>query len=396
MTQPVPPVEPFALPSHGARPATLRRRVAGMRARRCAALLDGLPEAVLEIDPHGSVAGCNRAAEQLLGIPAGRAAGRTLEDLLGCGLPDEETASTRGWAPRDDGGRIPVELAAGPPVAGHRLVVLRDLRARLEAEERLREAHELAELARRGRTEFIANMSHELRTPLNAILGFAEIIRDQLVGPIGNPLYSEYARDVHDSGSHLLQVINDILDLAKVEAGQMTLREDLVMPAAAVGTCLRLLRQRADQAGVALVDLTAGAAPVGLLADERKLKQMLFNVIGNALKFTPEGGRVSVAIEVTPEAELAIIVRDTGIGIAAEDLERVMVPFGQAAAGLDRPYEGTGLGLPLTRGLVELHGGRLRLDSTPGEGTTVRLVFPAARLRPAPTAASAAASRAAG
>jgi signal transduction histidine kinase len=352
-----------------------------------ARLLDRIEEPALRIGDDGRIVGFNAGAERLLGLPAPLALGRPARQLLSDRRLSPldlggSSGALQGAALRGDGEWVPVELSVSRPAEGWRLVFLRDVGERCAAEDVLREARELAELARRSKTEFVANMSHELRTPLNAILGFAEIIRDQLVGPVGNPVYAEYAKDIHDSGSHLLQVINDILDIAKIEAGRMSLAEEPVLPAVTASSCLRLLRQRANQAGVQLVDQTDEALASGLVADEPKLKQMLFNVLGNAIKFTPGGGRVTVRIEVTPEAELAIEVSDTGIGIAAEDFERIMEPFGQASASLDRRYEGTGLGLPLTRSLVELHGGRIEIRSEVGRGTTVRLVFPASRVIP--------------
>jgi PAS domain S-box-containing protein len=241
----------------------------------------------------------------------------------------------------------------------------------------LEQAKDQAEMASRAKSEFLANMSHELRTPLNAILGFAEIIRDRLLGPIADR-YAEYAHDIHSSGAHLLGIINDILDLSKVEAGRLELIEEIVDIQSIVKGVTLLLRERVANAGLTLkVEL-----PDTLLlirADERKLKQVLMNLLANAVKFTPAGGVITVWASIDAQG-LIMEVRDTGIGIAPEDVDRALSPFGQVDSRLSRRYEGTGLGLPLARALAELHGGRLSLHSTPGKGTTVRITLPADRL----------------
>ena len=253
-----------------------------------------------------------------------------------------------------------------------------DITRDVVAQRSLRHAKDQAETASRAKSEFLANMSHELRTPLNAILGFAEIIRDRLLGPIADR-YAEYANDIHSSGSHLLGIINDILDLSKVEAGRIDLVEEIVELQDIVRSVVLLLRERVATAELALkVEL-----PDALLlirADERKLKQVLMNLLSNAVKFTPSGGEIKVSARAEGERGLVIEVRDNGIGIAPEDIARALSPFGQVDSRLSRRYEGTGLGLPLARALTELHGGALELDSAPGRGTAVRIVLPCDRL----------------
>jgi signal transduction histidine kinase len=254
----------------------------------------------------------------------------------------------------------------------------RDITAETEAQRNLQQAKEVAETASRAKSEFLANMSHELRTPLNAILGFAEIIRDKLLGPIGDHRYSDYAEDIHSSGTHLLRIINDILDLSKVEAGRLELVEDVVEMEEVLKAVSVLLRERLARAGLGFqIDLPPG--PSLLRADERKLKQILMNLLSNAVKFTAAGGEISLRLERREEG-IAIEVRDSGIGIAAEDITRAMSPFGQVDSRLSRRYDGTGLGLPLAKALTELHGGRLELESEPGTGTTARVLIPAERL----------------
>jgi PAS domain S-box-containing protein len=252
-----------------------------------------------------------------------------------------------------------------------------DITREVLAQRTLRLAKEQAETASRAKSEFLANMSHELRTPLNAILGFAEIIRDRLLGPIPDR-YAEYAQDIHSSGSHLLGIINDILDLSKVESGRVELVEEIVELPGIVRSVALLLRER-----VATAELTLKLeVPDGLLirADERKLKQVLMNLLSNAVKFTPAGGEIRVRARAEGGLGVVLEVADNGIGIAPEDLARALSPFGQVDSRLSRRYEGTGLGLPLARALTELHGGTLELDSVPGRGTTVRVTLPAARL----------------
>ncbi len=248
----------------------------------------------------------------------------------------------------------------------------------------LRAARKQAEAANRAKSEFLANMSHELRTPLNAILGFSEILTKEMAGPIGSERYREYAFDINDSGRHLLEVINDILDLSKVEAGRVELVEKTIEPRALAERALRLFAERAKNAGLDLRLLAEPRLPL-LLADERLVKQALLNVISNAVKFTPADGRIEVRLSQSPSGGLRICVEDSGIGIAESDLERVLSPFGQVESSLSREFQGTGLGLPLAKSFTELHGGDLELESTPGKGTRVTLKFPVRRTQAAPS-----------
>ncbi len=244
----------------------------------------------------------------------------------------------------------------------------------------LTEARQQAEFANRAKSEFLANMSHELRTPLNAIIGFSEMIRDGAFGPVGNAKYIEYAGDIHESGAHLLELINDILDLSKVEAGEIALNEEIVDFARALHACVRLVGARARANGLAL-DVDIPDDLPHLLADERKVKQIFINLLSNAIKFTEPGGRVSLRVSVRADRDIEAVVADTGIGIAPRDIDQVMKPFFQVDSRLARKYEGTGLGLPLCKSLVALHGGSLKLESEVGVGTRVRIVFPATRAR---------------
>jgi two-component system cell cycle sensor histidine kinase PleC len=240
-----------------------------------------------------------------------------------------------------------------------------------------------AEAANRAKSEFLANMSHELRTPLNAINGFSEIMVAEMYGPLGDRRYQEYARDILGSGQHLLALINDILDMAKIEAGKLNLRFEPVSIEEVAEDALRLVRNRAEAAGLVL---TADLPPApDIEADYRAVKQILLNLLSNAVKFTPRGGRVVLRAEVTPDA-VKLIVRDTGIGISREDLERLARPFEQVEHQHSKTQQGSGLGLALTKSLIEMHGGDLKLDSEPGMGTAVSVTLP--RRRPGDGAAA--------
>jgi signal transduction histidine kinase len=225
-------------------------------------------------------------------------------------------------------------------------------------------------------------MSHELRTPLNAIMGFSELMAGQMLGPLGTPVYLEYSRDIHTSAGHLLAIISDILDIAKVEAGKVILAEEEVLVAEEAAAALRLVGPRAEEQAVFLRSELPKDLPM-LRGDARLVKQMLLNLLTNAVKFTPAGGLIVVAAELTPEGDLAVRISDTGIGIPPADLTRVLQPFGQVEGACARRHGGIGLGLPLVKSFVELHGGRLTLVSELGKGTTVRLVFPKERVLPA-------------
>jgi signal transduction histidine kinase len=238
-----------------------------------------------------------------------------------------------------------------------------------------------AESANRAKTEFLANMSHELRTPLNAIIGFSEVIQNEIMGKVqDNPRYVDYARDIRQAGTHLLSVINDILDIAKIEAGQLDLREDVFETGEALEACVKMLTDQATESGLDLVCTGLADLP-NLWADEKKFKQIAINLLSNAIKFTPEGGKISLGAEIEANGALKLTVTDTGIGIAAGDLERALAPFSQVDSAYCRSHEGTGLGLPISKALAELHGGSLDMESELGVGTTVTVRFPSERLR---------------
>jgi signal transduction histidine kinase len=229
------------------------------------------------------------------------------------------------------------------------------------------------EAANQHKSEFLANMSHELRTPLNAIIGFSEVLLERLFGDL-NEKQDEYLKDIHSSGKHLLSLINEILDLSKIEAGRMELEPSHFSLDGSIGDALTLIRERAQKHGITLgQDVDPGLGEI--TADERKFKQILLNLLSNAVKFTPDGGRIDVLAR-REESNALISVRDTGIGIAPSDQAAVFEEFRQVGTDFTRKSEGTGLGLTLTKKFVELHGGRIRLESEPGKGSTFTFTIP--------------------
>lgn len=260
---------------------------------------------------------------------------------------------------------------------------VQDVTRRRQEEAALRLAKEKAEVASLAKSQFLANMSHELRTPLNAIIGFSEIMANQMLGPLGSDQYVGYAADILDSGRHLLDVINDILDMSRIEAGAVKLNESDIDLKLIAASALRLIEQRADDVGVQLINRIPDGLPT-VHADQRLLRQVLINLLSNAVKFTPAGGTVTLTAGVDDDGGLWLAVGDTGIGMAPEHVSVALEPFGQVECALDRRYEGTGLGLPLVKSIMELHGGTIRIDSALGVGTTVTIALPPfRRVRPA-------------
>ncbi len=357
-------------------------------------ILGATADGILGIDADGRATFANPAAIRLLGRP--------LEDLIGGGiseilcapgggigeaeppiaatLKDGQQRQIEKAVNRGEGGQaLPVRLVVTPiarRLSGLRAVVIfDDISTQIAAQHSLRRAAEEAEAASRSKSNFLAHMSHELRTPLNAIIGFSEVMSAQTLGPLNHPHYLEYADHIHTSGAHLLSLINDLLDLSKIEAGKLELWEETVDLAALVKRCRVFVEESAASKGVTLTMHTDAGLP-DLRCDARKLKQVLVNLLSNAVKFTPAGGRITLEAKADGAAGVVIEVSDTGIGIAAEYLEKVMSPFGQVHEALNRDTEGTGLGLPLSKALVELHGGRLSLKSEPGKGTTATVQLP--------------------
>lgn len=244
----------------------------------------------------------------------------------------------------------------------------------------LREAKEAADLANHVKSRFLANISHELRTPLNAIIGFSDVMRAQMFGPIGNRRYSGYIDDINSSGRHLLGVVNDVLDLSKLEASSMQLSKDEIDPAALARDCIKFLRPQAD-AGDIHLRIEGPEMPLRVLGDELRLKQVLLNLLSNAVKFSHPGGEVVLSLNPQPDGGLIIAVRDHGIGMDAAGVATALLPFGQVENSWTKRHAGTGLGLPLAKWLVELHDGHLVIESALEEGALVKVSLPAARVK---------------
>jgi PAS domain S-box-containing protein len=272
-----------------------------------------------------------------------------------------------------------LELREERTLEGSTFLVNTDISERKAAEEAVLAAMKEAEFANRAKSEFLTNMSHELRTPLNAIIGFSDIIKNEILGPVGNTTYRDYASDINESGQHLLGLINDILDLSKIESGMDELHEENIdIPE--IANAIKKLVMGLAQAGNVKLELDVSDDIPVLRADERKVKQILLNLLSNAIKFTPDGGKVILKIWSRAQSGYVFQVIDSGTGIAFEDIPKALAPFQQVDSGLNRKHEGTGLGLPLAKSLVEMHGGYLDLQSEVGVGTTVTVRFPAERI----------------
>lgn len=264
-----------------------------------------------------------------------------------------------------------------PPIA-YVVIKKRRIADRLtEKERQLEEALRRAEAANEAKTRFLANMSHELRTPLNAVIGFSETLQHEPWGPLGDPRYREYASHVHSAGRHLLEIVNDVLDMAKVEAGKTELHEEEIDITSLFEECRRILRPQSEDEGARLRVEVDDRHTVRV--DVLRLKQALINILTNAVRHTPPGGHIVVRCARSHAGVLAIQIRDTGEGIAPQDLEKVLQPFEQTPRENSRTG-GTGLGLPIAKALVELHGGTLNIDSVLGQGTTVSIELPASRV----------------
>lgn len=257
---------------------------------------------------------------------------------------------------------------------------IEDITQRKENEVQLREAKVHSDMASRAKSEFLANISHELRTPLNSIIGFSEIIRNEVFGPIEPKSYTEYAANIHDSGKHLLGIINQILDISRIDAGERELNESLVDIRKIATICLDLTRTKIGQNSLQVIDTIPDNLPK-IVAEEVAVKQMLLNLLSNAAKFTGHGGRITLSAEIESSGNLRVSVTDTGIGLTAEQIEKTTMPFGLVDGRLDKGTGGAGLGLSLVHSLLRLHGGKLDIVSQKGIGTTASLIFPAARVQ---------------
>jgi two-component system, cell cycle sensor histidine kinase DivJ len=355
-----------------------------------AALAENAIDLITCHDDKGRVLFASRAALSLCGTPAQNLLGEGLFErvhvadrpayltALSCCRAEGETAALefRLRQANEAGRYVWVEMRCRPlPERGEGIVaVTRDISEHKAQEEELLRIRDEAESANHAKTQFLATMSHELRTPLNAVIGFSEILNRELFGALGEARYRDYAGLIHESGQHLLHVVNDILDMSKIEAGKFDIVKEPFDPGVLVKSCCDVMRHAAEQKSIELRMDIAPNLPE-LAADKRACKQILLNVISNAIKFTAEGGFVLVSACVK-NANIAFVVADNGIGIAEEDLPRLGNPFVQAHVSYDRSYDGAGLGLSVVKGLVRLHGGSLKLASALGEGTTATILLP--------------------
>jgi protein-histidine pros-kinase len=351
--------------------------------------LESAPDAIVILDEQHRIALVNAQTEDLFGYRRAELLGQLVETLMPEGSREKYLAQLAAFminprvAPmarmidlhgiRKDGTAFPIEISLGPLRTGNGILIsnaIRDVTVRREIEASLAEAS-------KAKSDFLATVSHELRTPLNAIIGFSEMIRDAVIGPL-DVRYREYGGDINNSGRHLQNIINDILDISKIEGGGVVLRDDIVSIGETAEACRRIVAPMAEAAGVSLSIIESAPLPL-IRSDQVRFQQILLNLMSNAVKFTPAGGRVSVSASI--EADGAVImVEDTGIGMTAEDVAIALEPFRQVDGPLSRRFDGTGLGLPLTKALVELHGGRLDIQSAPAAGTTVRVRWPLQRI----------------
>lgn len=376
--------------------ADLHRRNAALRdsEARFRQVFERSYDAIFLVDvPADRIVDANPAACAMLGYGRSEIAQIPMttvhpEDTAGLSAFNERV-QREGWAQaadlgcrRADGEHIPVDVAGaridwqGQPLL---LAVVHDMREHKRLETALNEAKERAEQADRMKSRFLATMSHELRTPLNAIIGFSEIMAGESLGPLGNERYRDYANDIVGAGRHLHDIINDILDISKIEAGQMQIEAEELNVEETVQRTLRLVERRARAANVFLkAEVPADLPP--LLADERHTRQILLNLVTNAVKFSPAGGTVTVAAQRPAPDTVRLAVRDEGPGMDAADVERALEPFQQVHTSAELADQGgTGLGLPLSQRLARLNGGDLAVDSAPGAGTTVYVRLPAAQ-----------------
>ncbi|GHD58055.1 hypothetical protein GCM10017083_40410 [Thalassobaculum fulvum] len=376
-----------------------RRKKAEARLRdleqRQRTILETCGDAIVLVDTEtGRVIDANSRAGVLFGCDLSELIGVHRDDLHSGAGPRGAAARIRTGAEsgpepgpvaairRRDGTLVPVEVTHRvTDIEGRSTLVefVRDISYHKERERELVEAREAARLANESKTRFLANMSHELRTPLNAVIGMSEMIRDAFWGPLGHPKYAEYAADINDSGRHLLDLINDILDLSRIELDKVPLRDEPIDLGELVDQCRRTVMSLIRERGLTWSNRMSGAEI--LLGDRRAVRQMLLNLLSNAIKHTPKGGEVSVIAGPGPNGGLALTVADTGAGIPADRLSTITEPFNLDIDISVSRQGGAGLGLTITKRLLERHGGELLVDSRVGEGTTVHLMFPDERLR---------------
>jgi PAS domain S-box-containing protein len=349
---------------------------------------------LVAVDTQGFVISWNKAAERLFGYTKKEMKGQLLMVIVphryhadhakgferACHSDEYKIIGKfiQSFGLHKDGHEFPIELSLGVWTQGGEKffsAVVHDISQRKADEVALVEAKESAESANQIKSDFLANMSHELRTPLNGILGFTQMMMRETFGPMGNEKYKEYVEDVHHAGQYLVKLVNEILDISKIEAGQQKLYESPVNVADVVDSCVKMGSEQLASADLTLSckipqDLSL------LIADETRVKQILNNLFSNAIKFTPAGGQITILVKVSDSDQMVLQVSDTGIGICKEDIPKILEPFEQVENILSRSHEGSGLGLPLVNHLVLMHGGTMKIDSVIDQGTTITISFP--------------------
>ena len=359
------------------------------------AVLDTATDGVIVVDRGGRIASANRAAEALFGIDGAEYLGKPLTALLAeeshrpaldylDGLASNGVASVLndgreviGRVPR--GGLIPMFMTMGRIGENTFCAVLRDITHWKNVEEELVAARRAAETANAQKSDFLAKISHEIRTPLNAIIGFSEVMMEERFGPISNDRYRAYLKDIHLSGEHLMSLINDLLDLSKIEAGKLDLTFEAVAVNPMIQECVALMQPQANRERLIIRTSLAADVPE-VVADRRSFRQILLNLLSNAVKFTEAGGQVIVSTTLEDNGEVIVRIRDTGVGMSEKDLETAMKPFQQLATAKSGEQRGTGLGLPLTKALVEANRASFAIDSAVDQGTLVKITFPTTRV----------------
>jgi signal transduction histidine kinase len=378
-----------------------RRIVAELRAREeqltaqsglLQSTLENMGEGLSVFDRDGRLIAWNSRFAKLLSLP-GDLTGAVLRDIL------QQQAERGDFGPVDDPkqeadnraerfyrdlpsvierttltGRI-LQIRRRAMPDGGVVSLYSDITERKAAEAKMEQARIQAELANSAKSDFLANMSHELRTPLNAIIGFSEAISHELLGPVTDKRHLEYIKDIHKSGQLLLSIINDVLDMSKIEAGKMELAQGRVGVQRVVAEAIRMFAEQARSRNLNLVTKLP-EEELQVWGDERAIKQVLLNLLSNAIKFSHDRQTVYIRVSLNPERDLVLEVEDQGIGMTEQEIERALQPFGQATSATTRTHGGTGLGLPIAKGFVESHGGTLAIESTPGNGTLVRVTVP--------------------
>jgi signal transduction histidine kinase len=378
--------------------AFMRLLLFPFRRRRCAearllqTTLENIGEGLSVFDSRGGLIAWNSRFCELLELPPDLPVGAPLRDILmlqaargdfGRDDPSGEVAKRLEWFYRDvpttkervtpRGRTLQISRRAMPD--GAIVSVYSDVTDLKASERKLIQARNQAEMANHAKSEFLANMSHELRTPLNAIIGFSEIIAHELFGPLGNEKYLDYMKDIHQSSLHLLDIINDVLDMSKIEARKLELSKEPLNIRHLIGEVVRMMREQAESRGIEL-ETKLSDREMEIWADELAVKKIFLNLLSNAIKFSRDGGEVFIRV-LSDEPGLAVVeFEDHGIGMNEEELERALQPFGQAKPSTTRNYGGTGLGLPITKGLIEAHGGKLAIESRAGQGTIARISLP--------------------